>query len=325
MGSSTPPVPRGRAEAAAGAGDGRTAFAGSQPVQQSARGKSSPASAPRGVCRSVQPRRSAIKCSKASRSSHRAVRQAPAAPQGRGGSAAAAFSPSCGRAPGAVQCRRRGRGRLGAGWPAGRRELGQGCQAPRSGAGISHANNLQPVTKHGGAQHRCARREQLGPQRARSQRCRSFRPSELGASAPPNPQGLRPLSPGSGSRRAGAPSSHTCPPRCCRSRRRRHPRPPPRPLHRDPCPARCRLPGACRRTRWRKKGSATSAGAPPPRRGRRGGPTPLSSGLRSLPRVSSASKRSPREGGAGAGSAPRGLLPPLSVPLRAREQHLAPG
>lgn len=54
---------------------GRTALAASQSVKRkSARGKSSPASEPRGVCRSVQPMRSAIKCSKASRSPARLSR-----------------------------------------------------------------------------------------------------------------------------------------------------------------------------------------------------------------------------------------------------------
>lgn len=161
---------------------GRTAFAGSQPVQKSARGRSSPASAPRGVCRSVQPMRSAIKCSKASRSSHTAVRRAPAraaAATGEGKGEVGRQHQSEGTClqPGGRSCFQSvmlqdawgtpvyvsgrampqllGGGQFGSlGLPclrdAGRRVVRQGCQAPWSGSANSHANNLQPVTKHTG-------------------------------------------------------------------------------------------------------------------------------------------------------------------------------
>lgn len=54
---------------------------------------------------------------------------------------------------------------------------------------------------------------------------------------------------------------------------------------------------------------------------RRGDPAPLSSGLMSLLRVSSASKSSPREGGAGRGQCPPRGYCPLYVPLRACEEQ----
>lgn len=157
-----------------------------------------------------------------------------------------------------------GRGQLGSsGLPhprdAGRREVRQGCQAPRGGSGNSHANNLQPVLLDAAA---------------------------FGV--------------------AGIPVLHVLFTK----------------IHVQLIAsfrARVCVPTGGKRAAQRQR----PAGAPPRRCGRRGDPAPLSSGLRSLPRVSSASKPSPREGRAGRGQCPpRGCCPPY-VPLRACEQQPA--
>lgn len=335
---------RGVPPAAAGAVDGRRSLGHNQ-SGKSARGKSSPASAPRGVCGSVQPTRSAIKCSKASRSSHTAVRRAPAAPgegkrevgrqhqsQGtrlrpghrsgfqsvvlRGGWASPVYV--SGRAT--RRQRRRGRGRRGArgGLPrrrgAGGRAVGEGCQAPRSPAANSHADNLQPASEQRGGvtvpHPRGGRRRQSGswggaqgeqhhpsvPEQLVPTEPRATLPRQRGGNF--TASGLRPSDPAPVGAAAPLPSERE--PAAGTPERRAHP-----PVLLDAAAlgvagillllrvlfaeihvqliasfrARVRVSAGGRRAAQRKR----PAGTPPRRCGRRGHPTPLSSGLWSLP------------------------------------------
>lgn len=141
LGTVSPSSAGGGSARWAGAGDGRRSLRHKISEEKVLEEKSSPASEPRGVCRSVQPMRSAIKCSKASRSPLHGCPRGPRGDVGRGG-AAAALSSWCSEAPGHSSVRRAGRG---AGRGGGRGWDEAGPEAPGSSSGLSHADHLQPV------------------------------------------------------------------------------------------------------------------------------------------------------------------------------------
>lgn len=84
LGTVSPSSAGGGSARWAGAGDGRRSLRHKISEEKVLEEKSSPASEPRGVCRSVQPMRSAIKCSKASRSPLHGCPRGPRGDVGRG-------------------------------------------------------------------------------------------------------------------------------------------------------------------------------------------------------------------------------------------------